>query len=153
MKRQDPSYTGEIRNFINYYDKTKMSEKNPRRQEYGIDKLRIIKTLKDEEKKYVLKAFAVTSIAIVPAAIAYHFVPDTPVYMATGVALIPAFIYSVRNAFLADKKSIEAQKIIDQNQETFNIMNDRVHALNSLDDNSQENKRLSGKTFTKKFHR
>ncbi len=79
--------------------------------------------------------------------------PDTPIHMATLAILVPALICSFRNAYLADKKSNEAEDTINQNQETFNIMNDRVHALNSLDDNSQENKRLSGKTFTKKFHR
>ena len=153
MKGQNPSYTGEVRNFINYYDEAKMSERDIRKKEYGIEKLRIIKSLKGEEKKYALKTFGFFAIAIVPTALACHFVPDTPIHMATLAILVPALICSFRNAYLADKKSNEAEDTINQNQETFNIMNDRVHALNSLDDNSQENKRLSGKTFTKKFHR
>ena len=79
--------------------------------------------------------------------------PDTPIHMATLAILVPALICSFRNAYLADKKSNEAEDTINQNKELFNFMNDKVRALNSLDESNQENKRVSGKTFTKKFHR
>lgn len=127
-----PSYTGEIKNFVEYYDKEKVSEYDPKKMEYGIEKLRLYYNIKADERKFVLKAMTSAVVAIAPMAVAGSFMPDSPVHYIAGLTLIPGAYYTLKNSIRADRTAQFAAGVIKNNKDTFSAMNDKVHALNYL---------------------